>query len=344
MDRSSDMFRMTLRPPARRSLALPVTGSAVALLILALGAGPAAAAPTLHAIAADGTLRILGSPAADRLTLRLDKNDPTQLQVDVADDGSADFSFGLDTFNAIDVATGNGDDTVKIDQSNGSFTDSKRTRIYGGNGDDNLNGGSGVETFFGGRGDDVIDGNGGADTAFLGSGDDSFVWDPGDGSDIVEGQSGFDTMVFNGNGGNEIMAATANGSRVTFTRNLGTIVMDLDSVEGIDVRALGGTDTVTVSDVRSTDLQRVDVDLAGALGGSDPDFAADTVTVVGTAGVDSIAATADGGAVDVSGLSAFVRITHADVRDDTLVIDSLAGDDNVALDPALAGLIQVNSK
>ena len=43
------------------------------------------------------------------------------------------------------------------------------------------------------------------------------------------------------------MAATANGSRVTFTRNLGPIVMDLNGVEEIDVRALGGTDTVTVT-------------------------------------------------------------------------------------------------
>ncbi len=32
----------------------------------------------------------------------------------------------------------------------------------------------------------------------LGNGDDVFIWDPGDGSDVVEGQKGFDTMVFNG--------------------------------------------------------------------------------------------------------------------------------------------------
>jgi hypothetical protein len=168
------------------------------------------------------------------------------------------------------------------------------------------------------------------------------VWDPGDGSDTVEGESGADTLVFNGNGGNEIMAATADEGRVLFTRNLGGIVMDLNSVEGIDVRALGGTDTVTVNDVRGTDLRRVDVDLAAALGGSDSDFAADTVTVVGTDGDDSVAANADGGAIDVSGLSAFVQITHADVRADTLVVNTLGGDDNVAVDPALVGLIQVS--
>src|SRR6185312_7994131 len=111
------------------------------------------------------------------------------------------------------------------------------------------------------------------------------------------------------------------------TRNLGGIDMNLDAVEAIDVRALGGTDSVTVNDVRGTDLRRVDVDLAGSLGGSESDFAADTVTVDGTAGDDSIAATANGAAIDVSGLSAFVEISHTDVRADTLVIDSKGGND-----------------
>ena len=34
--------------------------------------------------------------------------------------------------------------------------------------------------------------------ALMGAGDDTFFWDPGDGSDIVEGQDGADTMLFNG--------------------------------------------------------------------------------------------------------------------------------------------------
>ncbi len=93
-----------------------------------------------------------------------------------------------------------------------------------------------------------------------------------------------------------------------------------------------------------TDLQRVDVDLAAALGGSASDGQADTVTVNGTKGDDSIAANADGNAVDVSGLAAFVRITHADPDKDTLVIDPVAtGDDHVTVDPALPALIQVTT-
>jgi hypothetical protein len=248
----------------------------------------------------------------------------------------------LGAFRAIDIAAGNGDDNVRIDQVNGAFTIAKATRIDGGNGDDSLLGGSGAEVFFGGRGDDFVDGNGGADTAFLGKGDDRFVWDPGDASDIVEGQSGSDTMIFNGSGGDEIMSATADGGRVLFTRNLGSIVMDLDGIEVIDVRALGGADTVTVNDANGTDLERVDVDLAAALGGSSGDDKADTVTVAATKGDDSIAVDANGGAVEVTGLAAFTRITHADAASDTLIIDTIAGDDDVSLDPALAGLILVS--
>ena len=39
----------------------------------------------------------------------------------------------------------------------------------------------------------------------------------GDAFDIVEGDKGSDTLVFNGAGGNEIIAATADGGRVLFT-------------------------------------------------------------------------------------------------------------------------------
>ena len=315
---------------------------AVAAIAASIAVPVAAAPPAVRATVTDGTLRISGSPRADKIVLRLSALDANQLQVDVGDDGSADKTFDIATLRAIDVEAGNGNDTVRIDQVNGAFTTRLATRIDGWNGDDTLIGGSGVEIIVGGRGDDFVDGNGGADTAFLGKGDDSFVWDPGDGSDVVEGGSGSDTMVFNGAAGNEIMAATANGARVSFTRNLGTIVMDLDGIEVIDVRALGGSDTVTVNDVGGTDLKRVNVDLAATIGGSTADGQADTVTVAATKGDDSIAVDANGAGVDVSGLAAFVRITHADPASDTLIIDTGAGADDVSLDPALAALILVS--
>jgi Ca2+-binding RTX toxin-like protein len=321
----------------RKTLPVAVAVAAMAASI----AVPVAASPSARADVSDGTLRIVGSPLAEQITLRLGALDPNQLQVDVGDDGSADFTFDLSTFRAIDVKAGNGDDTIRVDQVNGPFTTTKSTRIDGENGDDTLIGGSGAEVLIGGNGNDQVDGNGGADTGLLGRGDDVFVWDPGDGSDVVEGDNGSDTMVFNGAAGNEIMAATASNGRVLFTRSPGTIVMDLNEVEAIDVRALGGTDTITVNDVAGTDLARVDVDLAMVLGGAAGDGQADTVTVIGTKGDDSITADASGADVEVGGLAAQVRISHADPAADTLVIETLTGADDVAVDPALAALILV---
>jgi hypothetical protein len=86
------------------------------------------------------------------------------------------------------------------------------------------------------------------------------------------------------------------------------------------------------------------VDLAGALGGSTGDGADDEVVVSGTNGDDAIAADANGAAAEVSGLAALVRITHADPDGDTLIIDTLDGADDVAVDPAVAALIQVSVK
>jgi Ca2+-binding RTX toxin-like protein len=320
----------------------PLIAVALAAFAASTALPAAAARPTLSADVIDRVLLVSGSPFAEQITLRLSALDPTQLQVDVGNDGSPDETFALSTFNVIDVAAGGGDDIVRIDQTNGAFTTTIRTRIAGENGDDSLFGGSGDELFLGGNGDDFVDGNGGADTAFLGRGDDVFVWDPGDASDIVEGEAGSDTMVFNGAGGNEIMAATADGGRVLFTREPGTIEMDLDDVEVVDVRTLGGADSVTVFDLGATDLKRVDIDLAAALGGSASDGVADTVTVEGTKADDTIAVDANDAAVEVSGLAPFVRITHADPALDRLVINAESGDDVVSLDPALPGLILVS--
>ena len=146
----------------------------------------------------------------------------------------------------------------------------------------------------GGDGNDTIDGNGGNDTAFMGNGNDTFIWDPGDGSDIVEGQGGTDTLLFNGAVGAEIFAASSNGGRLLFTRNVGNIVMDTDDVEVLTVNALGGIDTVTVNDLAATDITNVNLNL-GVNGAGDA--ASDAVTLNGTVGVDVMALSGSGGSV-----------------------------------------------
>ena len=86
---------------------------------------------------------------------------------------------------------------------------------------------------------------------------------------MVEGQDGTDTMAFNGSNANENMEVSANGGRVRFTRDVGNIVMDLNDVETIDAKALGGTDNLVVDDLSGTDVVSVDADLAAIGGGDD---------------------------------------------------------------------------
>ena len=96
-----------------------------------------------------GTLEVKGSDRADTVALRLKAGDPNTVQVDVGDDGSADFSFARSDLSAINVKMGDGNDSVRVDDANGAFTDSIPTTIAGGDGNDSLNGGpvrSGAET------------------------------------------------------------------------------------------------------------------------------------------------------------------------------------------------------
>ncbi len=276
-----------------------------------------------------GELTIVGTEASDKIALRLQAGLAGILQVDVGDDGSADFSFERDRIAKIAVDGRAGDDVVRIDESNGLFTDSIPTTIAGGDGNDNLAGGSGAETLRGGDGNDSIDGNGGNDLALLGAGDDTFVWDPGDGSDTLEGQDGTDTMVFNGANASEQVDLSANGNRLNFFRTQGRITMDTAGVERVDFNALGGADLVTVNDLSGTDVSDVNVDLAGTLGGATGDGQADSVIVNGTNGNDTINVSGDASGVAVSGLAAPVAIEHQEPNDG-LTVNGLGGNDAIS--------------
>ena len=45
------------------------------------------------------------------------------------------------------------------------------------------------------------------------------------------------------------------------TRDIGTITMDLNNIEQIQLNALGGADKITVNDLTGTDVTQVTVDL-----------------------------------------------------------------------------------
>ena len=163
----------------------------------------------------------------------------------------APFAIDIGTTENLVLNMDGGDDTFS---ATGNLAALIKLTVDGGAGNDTILGSNGIDLLLGGDGNDFIDGQQGNDVAFLGAGNDVFQWDPGDGSDVVEGQDGTDTMLFNGSAGDEIFAASANGGRVLFTRNLGNIVMDLNDVETIELNALGGTDTVTVDNLAGTDV------------------------------------------------------------------------------------------
>src|SRR4029078_10190880 len=107
-------------------------------------------------------------------------------------------------------------------------------------------------------------------------------WNPGDGSDIVEGQDGFDTMVFNGANINEKSDFSANGRRLRSTRDVASIVMDTNAVEQVNLNALGGADEISVHDLSGTGVTTINLNLAASAGGGDGSN--DTITVDGTNG------------------------------------------------------------
>jgi hypothetical protein len=211
----------------------------------------------------------------------------------------------------------------------------------GGSGDDTIAGSQGIDKALGGPGNDSIDGNAGNDLALLGAGDDAFVWDPGDGSDTVEGQFGADTMRFNGAGIAERIGLSANGRRLRLFRDVGTVLMDTNGVERVDVNALGGPDLVAVDDLSGTDVKDVNIDLAGTLGGASGDGQADQVVVSATNGDDAIDVSGDASEVKVSGLAPTVAIFHPEVRNDRLEINTLAGTDRVDSSGLASGAIQL---
>jgi Ca2+-binding RTX toxin-like protein len=281
--------------------------------------------------ARDDTLVITGTEGSDNVTLRLFSPGSNVLVVDTAGGGSGSVlsqqAMPRFLFDKIAIDMRGENDSVRIDEANGVFTDTEQTTMDGGAGDDTMTGGTGREVYLGGAGDDFVDGNRGDDLGVMGADDDTFRWDPGDGNDTIEGQEGFDTMLFNGAGGNDAVDMSANGPRLRFFRQPGNVTMDTNDVEKVFFQALGGTDSVVVNDLSGTDVLEVETDLATAIGGTTPDGQSDTITVGGTNGDDIAIVAGENGSASVFGLATRVDVTHADPALDRVIVNLLAGAD-----------------
>lgn len=191
-------------------------------------------------------------------------------------------------------------------------------RIDGTTGDDVIVGTAGADQIFAGRGNDLI---------CAGDGDDTIGWNPGDGSDVIEGQGGQDTLLFTGANVSEHIDISANGARLRFARDVANIALDVDDTEQVAFNALGGADTITVNDLTGTDVTDVAIDLASTIGGTSGDGQADSVIVNGTSGNDAMQVVNEINGVVVTGLSAKVHLRTPESTLDSLQINSLSGDD-----------------
>jgi Ca2+-binding RTX toxin-like protein len=188
--------------------------------------------------------------------------------------GAVSITGGPSTVNntaTIQVFGGGGNDTIRLDESNGALPGAQ---LFGEKGNDTLIGGSGNDQLFGGTGNDILLGKGGDDLLFGGSGDDTLtggagsdqmfgqagndrmIWNPGDGSDLMEGGDGIDTAEVNGGNGAETFTLTPNGTRVRFDRTTpGPFSLDIGTTENLVLNMNGGDDTFIGSNGLATLIQ-----------------------------------------------------------------------------------------
>src|SRR5262249_42079355 len=144
----------------------------------------------------------------------------------------------------------------------------------------------------------------GNDQFFGEGGADKFFWDPGDGSDLVEGGAGdSDQIFFFGNAGAEqffLFADTTTPPPFHPFHVHAALNIDAADIEEVNLTTLGGTDLVTVGrsdlgvlgDLSTTTVRAVDVSLG-------TDGAADSVIFEGRPVEDTLQASVSGGLIKV---------------------------------------------
>ncbi|MFT3788430.1 MAG: calcium-binding protein [Tepidisphaeraceae bacterium] len=187
------------------------------------------------------------------------------------------------------VSAGDGSDTVTLSEVNGALPaatlaggllndvltgGSGNDVLLGEDGNDTLLGKGGFDTLNGGAGNDVLTGGDADDSVVGGTDSDRLIWNPGDDTDINEGDAGTDTVEVNGGNGTETFTIAPNGTRVRFDRvNPAPFTIDINACENLVVNCNGGDDTVTGSNGLAT-LIALTIDGGigqDALGGGDGD-------------------------------------------------------------------------
>ena len=255
-----------------------------------------------------------------------------------------------DTFGKITLRTGTGNDQVshagalatltiiETGAGNDTVIGSATTplQIDGGAGSDTLRGSSQMDVIHGGPGNDDISGRQGNDLLFGDDGLDTFAFNPGDGSDTIDGGAGTDHLVFNGANIAENITLSALGNHFRVFRDVANITTDTVSVEQLDLVTLGGADTVNVSDLSGTSLKVARINFFGQ--GNIGDGQVDTLRINGTDFDDDLRVNSTATGVEVKGLGALIQLNNFETTDQ-LQVNGLLGTDNVfASSAALAKL------
>lgn len=242
-----------------------------------------------------------------------------------------------ETADAVELHGANGNDKLS-----GATLGANRIYLglYGDDGNDSLTGSANGDVLDGGTGNDTIVGGRGNDSVLLGSGNDLFLWSAGDGSDTVDGGADFDQLRVTGAATDESFSISDTGPGATVQRAAGldVAVLDLTNVERLEIRTLGGADSIRLDQLAGTGLTTVVVDLAATAGGKIADTKVDTVSIGAHSTDDAYTVALLGGKIAIGGLGGDVTIDHAG-KTDVLSITGGLGNDLIDASALPAGKI-----
>ena len=145
-----------------------------------------------------GLLTVIGDAASD--LIKVSRDAAGRLLVN---GGAVAIQGGVSTVantTLIQIFGQAGNDTITLDESNGALPPAN---LFGGDGNDTLTGGSGNDQLFGQAGNDILLGKGGNDLLFGGDGNDTLTG--GTGNDQMFGGAGNDRMIWNPGEGTDLM-------------------------------------------------------------------------------------------------------------------------------------------
>ncbi len=163
--------------------------------------------------------------------------------------------------NTGDLLAGSaGDDTLLGSFGNDTLNgQAGNDSLLGGGGNDSLLGGAGNDTLDGQAGNDTLNGQSGNDSLLGGDGNDVFTLDAaGSGTDSADGNDGFNTIQVTGTNAADAIAVGSVDGAISVNLGAGTILATAN-IQAAIVDALGGNDTVTISNIAGVAALNLDV-------------------------------------------------------------------------------------